>query len=239
MNSIPVSLWRGKEKLLSQTHKSQAKSPTRPTEGLPRVRSFDVAKRFFDILFSSLLLILTSPLQIILAFLVRLNLGSPIIFHQPRPGLRGEIFTLHKFRSMKNVDELSGCVEDADRLTPFGRILRATSLDELPTLWNVLRGDMSLVGPRPLLVEYLDFYTPEQSRRHEVRPGVTGLAQVNGRNAISWEDKFALDVLYVDTRSFLLDVKILMRTIIAVATRKGISHPNHATTPKFGISHER
>lgn len=197
-------------------------------------RLYDAAKRVFDILVAAALLIATAPVQLVVALLIALRLGRPVLFRQARPGRGGAVFTLLKFRTMRDVDEARGLLDDADRLTPFGRALRATSLDELPTLWNVLRGEMSLVGPRPLLVEYLQYYTPEQVRRHEVRPGVTGLAQVNGRNALTWEEKFRLDVEYVDRRSFALDIRILLATLRAVVSREGISHEGHATMHKFG-----
>jgi lipopolysaccharide/colanic/teichoic acid biosynthesis glycosyltransferase len=165
--------------------------------------------------------------------MVRLKLGSPILFRQKRPGRHEEIFELVKFRTMLDVDEVAGLVTDEQRMTKFGARLRSTSLDELPTLWNVLKGDMSLVGPRPLLVRYLDRYTPEQRRRHEVRPGVTGLAQVSGRNAIGWDEKFARDVEYVDGRSLLLDLKILVRTVGGVLQRHGISDTAGPTMTEF------
>lgn len=184
------------------------------------------------------LLTLALPLMI-LAFLVRLKLGRPLLYRQARPGMNGKIFEMVKFRTMTDDRSPAGdLLPDAERLTPFGRFLRATSLDELPELWNVLKGDMSLVGPRPLLVEYLPFYTLEQARRHEVRPGITGWAQVNGRNAISWEDKFKLDVWYVDNRSFWLDIKILWLTVRKVLARDGISAPGDATMPLFKGKHD-
>lgn len=188
-------------------------------------------KRVLDIfvaLFASMLLL---PVVMAIAVAVRLGLGSPILFRQVRPGLHGRPFILYKFRTMREARDLPP--SDADRLTSLGRWLRATSLDELPELLNVIRGDMSLVGPRPLLMEYLPLYTPEQARRHEVRPGITGWAQVNGRNAISWEEKFRLDVWYVDSRSFLLDLRILLITVLRVARREGISHEGEATMARF------
>lgn len=199
-----------------------------------RVRPYDFVKRGLDIVASAVALVVLSPIIVATAVLVAVKLGRPVIFAQERPGKGGRIFTLYKFRSMRSVDESRGWVTDADRLTPFGVKLRSTSLDELPSLWNVLRGDMSVVGPRPLLVEYLDHYTSEQARRHEVRPGVTGLAQVTGRNTISWEDKFAQDVRYVDRRSVGLDLRIVVATIGAVVKREGISAEGHATMTKFG-----
>lgn len=195
-------------------------------------------KRLFDLLAASLgLLVLALPL-LALAWQVRRKLGSPVLFTQVRPGLHGKPFRMVKFRTMTDARDASGALlPDAQRLTPFGRFLRASSLDELPELWNVLRGEMSLVGPRPLLMEYLPLYSIEQARRHEVRPGITGWAQVNGRNAISWADKFALDVWYVDHCSLRLDIKILWLTVKKVLVRDGISAAGEATMPKFrGIS---
>jgi len=196
-------------------------------------------KRVFDVLASAIgLLFLAVPLAL-LAWQVRRKLGSPVFFTQVRPGLHGKPFRMVKFRTMTDERDASGALlPDEQRLTPFGRFLRASSLDELPELWNVLRGEMSLVGPRPLLMEYLPLYTPEQARRHEVRPGITGWAQVNGRNAISWVDKFALDVWYVDHHSLWLDVQILWRTVRKVLVRDGISAPGDATMPKFEGFHE-
>ena len=191
-------------------------------------------KRLFDF-FAALfgLLLLALPL-LGLIWLVRNKLGSPVFFRQVRPGMHGKPFEMVKFRTMTDERGPDGALlPDAVRLTPFGRFLRATSLDELPELWNVLKGDMSLVGPRPLLMEYLPLYSPEQARRHEVRPGVTGWAQVNGRNAISWEDKFRLDTWYVDNRSFWLDIRILWLTVRKVLVRDGISAPGDATMPAF------
>lgn len=191
-------------------------------------------KRLFDVSAATLaLLVLAIPL-VALIVLVRIRMGSPVFFRQTRPGLRGEPFQLIKFRTMTEKRGPDGeLLPDGQRLGGFGRWLRATSLDELPELWNVLRGDMSLVGPRPLLMEYLPLYTPEQARRHEVRPGITGWAQVNGRNALSWEEKFKLDVWYVDHQSLWLDLKILFLTVKKVFTREGISAAGEATMPKF------
>lgn len=177
--------------------------------------------------------LLSLPVQALVAVAVARRLGRPVLFHQVRPGLHGMPFTVRKFRTMLPVDAGRGQVDDASRMTELGRLLRATSLDELPTLWNVVRGDMSIVGPRPLLVEYLDRYSPEQARRHEVRPGITGLAQVSGRNAVSWEQKLTLDVRYVDTRSVRLDLEILVRTLRAVLRRDGITAEGEATTSAF------
>ena len=191
-------------------------------------------KRIIDSLFAVSALLLLSPALAALVFLVRVRLGSPVLFRQVRPGLHGQPFTMLKFRTMTNARDAAGnLLPDADRLTPFGKFLRSTSLDELPELWNVLKGDMSLVGPRPLLMQYLDRYTPEQARRHEVKPGITGWAQVNGRNAISWEEKFALDVWYVDNQSLWLDIKILLLTVWKILKREGISRSGHATMDEF------
>jgi sugar transferase EpsL len=191
-------------------------------------------KRLFDILLSAAALLVLSPLLLVLALLVRLRLGSPVLFRQPRPGRGGRIFTLCKFRTMSEARDAGGRLHsDAERLTSLGRALRASSLDELPTLWNVLHGEMSLVGPRPLLIEYLPLYSPEQARRHEVRPGITGWAQVNGRNALSWEKKFELDVWYVDHRSLGLDLRILFLTVAKVFKREGIAAVGSATMPEF------
>jgi lipopolysaccharide/colanic/teichoic acid biosynthesis glycosyltransferase len=199
-----------------------------------RSRPYDKVKRVLDVTAAAALLVLTSPVQAVVAGLVRTRLGSPVIFRQPRPGKDGKIFTLYKFRTMLPEDPSRGLVSDEERLTGFGQTLRATSLDELPTLWNVLRGDMSMVGPRPLLVEYLQHYSPEQARRHEVRPGVTGLAQALGRNALTWEEKFRLDVQYVDQRDLTLDLRILAATVRTVIKREGIAQPGHVTMRRFG-----
>ena len=191
-------------------------------------------KRLFDLVFAVLsLLFLALPL-LVLMLLVRRKLGSPVFFRQVRPGIHGQPFEMVKFRTMTDERGADGALlPDVQRLTPFGRFLRASSLDELPELWNVLKGDMSLVGPRPLLMEYLPLYTPGQARRHEVRPGITGWAQVNGRNAITWEEKFALDVWYVDHRSLWLDVRILWMTVKKVLLRDGISAAGEATMTRF------
>ncbi|MFN3981419.1 MAG: sugar transferase [Caldilinea sp.] len=191
-------------------------------------------KRIFDLLIALPALVLLSPLLALLALLVRVNLGAPVLFRQRRPGLHGKPFEMVKFRTMTDARNAQGALlPDAERLTAFGRFLRSTSLDELPELWNVVKGDMSLVGPRPLLMHYLPLYTPEQARRHDVRPGVTGWAQVNGRNAISWEQKFAYDVWYVDNLSFWLDVKILWLTVRKIVAREGISQEGQATMEEF------
>ena len=191
-------------------------------------------KRLLDFIAALLgLIALALPLLLLMA-LIRRRLGSPVFFRQTRPGLHGQPFEMVKFRTMTDTRGPDGALlPDAVRLTPFGRFLRSTSLDELPELWNVLKGDMSLVGPRPLLMEYLPLYSPEQARRHEVRPGITGWAQVNGRNAISWEDKFKLDVWYVDHCSLWLDIKILWLTVKKVLVREGISAAGEATMGKF------
>lgn len=191
-------------------------------------------KRIFDMILVLGTAFLWVPLLLGLALLVRWKLGAPIFFRQPRPGLGGKIFELVKFRTMTNERDAHGqLLPDEQRLKPFGRWLRSSSLDELPELLNVLKGEMSLVGPRPLLVQYLGRYSPAQARRHEVLPGVTGWAQINGRNALSWEEKFKLDVWYVDHRSVWLDIRILFRTLSSVCTRRGISAPGEATMPEF------
>jgi lipopolysaccharide/colanic/teichoic acid biosynthesis glycosyltransferase len=191
-------------------------------------------KRLLDCLIACFALLVFSPLMLVIALLVWRKLGTPVIFRQQRPGLNETLFTMVKFRTMRDaVDKHGQPLPDSERLTAFGRWLRATSLDELPELWNVLRGEMSLVGPRPLLAEYLPLYNDQQRRRHDVRPGITGWAQVNGRNAIDWEQKFALDVWYVDHVSFGLDVKIIAMTLRRVLKREAISAEGHATMPKF------
>lgn len=191
-------------------------------------------KRLFDIVASFCALLLFSPIIALVAWKIRKNLGSPVLFRQTRPGLNGRPFEMVKFRTMKDATDVQGNIlPDAERMTPFGNKLRSSSLDELPELWNVLKGDMSLVGPRPLLMQYLPLYSKEQSRRHEVRPGVTGWAQINGRNAISWEDKFKLDVWYVDNRSFWLDFKILLLTVKKVLIKDGISAEGEVTMYPF------
>lgn len=191
-------------------------------------------KRLFDIVVAFIALLLFSPILLIVAILIARRLGSPVLFRQVRPGLNGRLFTMVKFRSMRDaVDKHGNPLPDDQRLTPFGAWLRASSLDELPELWNVLKGDMSLVGPRPLLVEYLPLYSPEQARRHNVRPGITGWAQVNGRNAISWDDKFRLDGWYVDHQSLALDLKILWLTVRRVFKRDGITQEGSVSAEKF------
>lgn len=199
---------------------------------------YDTVKRAMDVVGSGAGLVLTAPVQLVVAGVVLAAHGRPVLFRQLRPGRDGEIFELVKFRTMRAVDDLHRT--DAERLTPVGRFLRSTSLDELPTLWNVLRGEMSLVGPRPLLVAYLERYTPDQARRHEVRPGITGLAQVSGRNALSWDERFALDVDYVERRCLALDLSIVRRTITAVVRRQGISGAaGEATMSEFLGSGDR
>lgn len=191
-------------------------------------------KRLFDIIASAIGLLFLSPVIVILAFQVRRKLGSPIFFRQTRPGKDAKPFEMVKFRTMRDaVDAEGDPLPDSERITPFGRFLRSSSLDELPELWNVLKGDMSLVGPRPLLMEYLPLYNSEQVRRHEVRPGVTGWAQINGRNALSWDEKFNLDVWYVDNHSFWLDVKILFLTVKKVIVKDGINAEGEVTMSKF------
>jgi lipopolysaccharide/colanic/teichoic acid biosynthesis glycosyltransferase len=209
------------EAYASKSHKSQD-------------ASIHIMKRFFDLVLAGVALFLLSPLILLIAVLIWLKLGRPLFFSQLRPGLHGRVFTMYKFRTMTDAKDFTGqLLPDTERLTHLGRFLRSTSLDELPELFNVLKGDMSLVGPRPLLVAYLERYTPEQARRHEVKPGVTGWAQINGRNAISWEEKFELDVWYVDNWSLWLDIKILWLTVLKVIKREGISAQDHATMPEF------
>lgn len=191
-------------------------------------------KRIFDVLISFFLLVFLAPIFLYLSFKIKRKLGSPVLFRQVRPGLNGKPFEMVKFRTMKDaVDEQGNPLPDSERMTSFGDKLRNSSLDELPELWNVLKGEMSLVGPRPLLMQYLPLYSTEQARRHEVRPGVTGWAQINGRNAISWEEKFKLDVWYVDNRSFWLDFKILLLTVKKVFVKEGISADGHVTIAPF------
>lgn len=191
-------------------------------------------KRLFDLTLSALALVLLAPVMGLIAWQVRRKLGSPVLFRQARPGLHGRTFNMVKFRTMRDAQDEKGLpLPDADRLTPFGLFLRSTSLDELPELWNVLKGDMSLVGPRPLLMEYLPLYSPQQYRRHEARPGVTGWAQINGRNTLSWDEKFRLDVWYIEHQSLWLDMNILFLTIKKVLMRDGISSQGEATAPRF------
>jgi lipopolysaccharide/colanic/teichoic acid biosynthesis glycosyltransferase len=199
---------------------------------IARASAIPLWKRCFDVFVAFVALIVASPLLLILALCVKLTLGKPVLFRQQRPGIGGRPFAIYKFRTMLRSDDMS-VASDRHRISRFGGFLRRTSLDELPELWNVLRGEMSLVGPRPLLMQYVARYTPEQRRRQEVLPGITGWAQMHGRNAISWDDRFALDVWYVDHRSFWLDLRILALTIAKVLKRKGIAHPRHATMPEF------
>ena len=200
---------------------------------MTRRHGYNLTKRVLDIVLASIVYLLSLPVQAVIAVLIRIKLGSPVLFRQHRPGLNGEVFELTKFRTMRHARPDGIPEADAARLTPFGRRLRSLSLDELPTSLNVIRGDMSLVGPRPLRIAYLDRYSPDQARRHDVRPGITGLAQVSGRNSLTWEEKFKLDVEYVDTRSFLVDLAILARTVGAVLGQSGISPEGEATMPEF------
>lgn len=201
-------------------------------------------KRLLDILIASTALLLLSPLYAFVAYKVKKNLGSPVLFRQVRPGLHGKPFEMIKFRTMRDaVDAQGNSLPDSERLTPFGKMLRATSLDEMPELWNVIKGDMSVVGPRPLLMEYLPLYSPEQAKRHNVRPGMTGHAQINGRNAIGWDEKFKLDTWYVDNQSTVLDFKIMFQTVHKVLAKDDISAEGEATMTKFtgsnsGQNHE-
>ena len=194
-------------------------------------------KRIFDIFLALFLFIFMSPIFVIVGFLIFIFMGRPIIFKQERPGLNGQLFTIFKFRTMNNSSDENGLlVQDSERLNYFGNFLRSWSIDELPEIWNILNGRMSFVGPRPLLVEYLALYSSQQSRRHEVIPGLTGWAQVNGRNNISWEEKFKLDIWYVDNVSFTLDLKILLKTITYTFKKEGITSKDHVTSPKFKSS---
>lgn len=196
-------------------------------------KAYDPLKRTIDLIVAGALLVVTAPIQAVLALVIRRRLGSPVLFRQPRPGKDERVFELVKFRTMLESDPDRGLVTDEQRLTGLGRLLRSTSLDELPTLWNVVKGDMSLVGPRPLLVQYLERYSATQRRRHEVRPGITGLAQVSGRNAIRWDEKFKLDLEYVNKRNLRLDLRILFLTIARVLQRDGIAAAGDATMPEF------
>ena len=203
-------------------------SPSRPGR---RGNSFD--KRVFDLVVGTAALIVSLPIQAVVALAVAVKLGRPVLFKQVRPGLHGKPFEMRKFRSMRPVDPARGWVDDTSRMTPFGAKLRSTSLDELPALWNVVRGEMSLVGPRPLLTKYLPLYSPFQARRHEVKPGLTGLAQVSGRNAVTWDRRFELDVRYVDTWTIRGDLKILKDTVAAVLHRDGITAAGDVSMPEF------
>lgn len=199
-----------------------------------RQADLDMAKRLLDLTFSAFAILLLSPVLLVIAIAVRVKLGSPVLFRQQRPGLRGKPFQMLKFRTMTNQRDAAGTLlPDRDRLTPFGAFLRARSLDELPGLFNVLGGSLSLVGPRPLLMHYLPLYSEEQARRHEVKPGLTGWAQIHGRNALSWEEKFALDCWYVDHRSLMLDLSILWKTVSKVLRREGIAAAGDVTMPQF------
>ena len=200
--------------------------------GVTLYRKF--GKRLFDVLFSASLLIILSPVILIIALIVYVKMGRPILFSQERPGLNEKIFTLYKFRTMTNAYGPDGkLLPDSSRLSRFGKILRSTSLDELPELWNILKGDMSFVGPRPLLVQYLSLYSDEQRHRHDVRPGLTGLAMIHGRNNLNWNDKFAYDLQYVEQQSFLLDMKILLWTVVITLKREGITEKGEATVSMF------
>lgn len=200
----------------------------------PRERHFYcTAKRVIEAVVAAVAIALLSPVFGVVAILVAVKLGQPVLFRQQRPGIDGRVFTILKFRTMIDADPARGLVTDAERLTRFGRILRSTSLDELPGLVNVLRGDMSLVGPRPLMVKYLDRYDPVQARRHDVRPGVTGLSQIRGRNAASWDDRLRWDVEYVETHGLLVDLRIVLKTVVVVVRRTGVSAPGHATVEEF------
>jgi lipopolysaccharide/colanic/teichoic acid biosynthesis glycosyltransferase len=198
------------------------------------------SKRLLDVVLTTMVLLPLLPVLLVIALSVRIKLGAPVLFRQPRPGYLGKTFTLFKFRTMTNERDATGSLlPDVERLTVFGKFLRNTSLDELPELLNVLKGDMSLVGPRPLLIRYLNRYTPEQAQRHKVKPGITGLAQVSGRNAISWEQKFTYDIYYVNHSSILLDIKILLKTMVKLFAQNEINADNTATMPEFlGISGE-
>lgn len=195
--------------------------------------SYAPVKRALDLALTVPAFVASLPVQAAAAVAIRTTLGSPVFFRQTRPGLHGEPFEMIKFRTMHHVDEARGRVTDAERMTRVGSFLRSTSIDELPTLWNIVRGDMSLVGPRPLLMKYLPLYSPTQARRHEVKPGLTGLAQASGRNSLTWEERFALDVEYVDRQSLVLDLKIIARTVGAVLRRDGISAEGEATMAEF------
>jgi lipopolysaccharide/colanic/teichoic acid biosynthesis glycosyltransferase len=191
-------------------------------------------KRSIEFVITLFGILILLPIYLLVIPFIYINIGSPIFFKQSRPGINGKVFNIYKFRTMTNIRDDNGILlPDKKRLTKFGKFLRSTSLDEIPSLWSVLRGDMSLVGPRPLLVEYLPLYSKKQARRHEIKPGITGWAQVNGRNALSWDKKFEMDVWYVDNQSFLLDIKILWLTIKKVIQRDGISHNNHVSMNKF------
>lgn len=218
---------------VSNTPRSSDSAPApRQGEVVRRSVPYDGVKRGIDVLIAGAAMVATAPVQAAVAIVVYRDVGRPVLFKQARPGRDGEVFELRKFRTMRAMSGRPG-ESDADRLTRVGRFLRSSSLDELPSLWNILRGDMSIVGPRPLLVSYLDRYTPEQARRHEVRPGLTGLAQVEGRNLVAWPERLALDVEYVDTRSLRLDLRILVRTVALVLRRTGVSSGTSETMEEF------
>ena len=222
-----TQLWPARRELLANCQASLY-------DKICRVNSMPLDKRLFDLICTSLGLLLISPILLIIALLVRIAHGAPVLFRQQRPGYKGRPFYIYKFRTMTNALDGNGQqLPDAARLTALGRLLRSTSLDELPELFNILRGDMSLVGPRPLLMQYLQRYSPEQARRHDVYPGLTGWAQINGRNALTWQDKFKLDVWYVDHRSFWLDLRILFLTFWKVFKREGITQQGHASMEEF------
>jgi lipopolysaccharide/colanic/teichoic acid biosynthesis glycosyltransferase len=214
---------------ISSGSSAESAPPSAPRETMTTDRS----KRAFDLGLAIPVLVLSLPVQAVVAVLVAARMGRPVLFRQRRPGLHGLPFTMYKFRTMRPLDVSQGWTTDAERLTPLGGRLRTLSLDELPSLWNVIKGDMSLVGPRPLLMEYVDRYTPEQSQRHHVRPGLTGLAQVSGRNALSWQERLRLDVEYVKVQSLRLDLRILALTLRSVARREGITAEGHATMEEF------
>ncbi len=198
-----------------------------------RRRGYDPLKRAIDVVVAGTALVVSSPVQAVVAVLVARDLGRPVLFRQERPGKDGRPFTMVKFRSMRSAPDGTSPLRDAERLTPFGRLLRSTSLDELPSLWNVVKGDMSLVGPRPLLMQYLPLYSPQEARRHEVRPGLTGLAQVRGRNLVSWSERFAMDVDYVERRSLRLDLQVMAATVATVLRRSGVSSSTSVTMEPF------
>ncbi len=207
--------------------------------GTVKVTSIPVSKRILDLLLAVTGTLLLSPLMLLISALVGMNYGAPVIFRQKRPGYLGKPFWVYKFRSMTDArDEQDNLLPDSQRITRLGHFLRSSSLDELPEMFNVLRGEMSFVGPRPLLMQYLERYSPEQARRHEVQPGITGWAQINGRNALTWEEKFKLDVWYVDHRSFWLDIKILFISVLKVLRREGINKPGQATAEEFMGNHD-
>src|SRR5581483_479310 len=229
----PEVIWNEQVKMYNDLLESKARKSDLEEAAFATAGS-DIGKRVFDLLAASVAVVLLFPVLMIVALVVRVFFGAPILFRQARPGLKGQLFNCLKFRTMTDARDAHGrLLPDADRLTWLGKLLRSTSLDELPELINVIRGEMSLVGPRPLLARYLERYTPEQMRRHDVKPGITGWAQINGRNALNWNQKFELDLWYVDHRSFWLDVKILLMTVWKLFTRDGISQPGHVTMPEY------